>query len=51
MADTHVTLVGNLVDDPELKVTVGVPIPLFCRIGPAISRDAFVRAWLTFKVQ
>ena len=39
MADTHVTITGNLTDDPELKFTVGVRIGWLWRIGAAASRD------------
>jgi len=37
--DTFVTVVGNLVDDPELRFTVGVRIPSLWRIWAVASRD------------
>jgi single-stranded DNA-binding protein len=38
-ADNHTTIVGNLVEDPELRFTVGVRIPWLWRIWAAASRD------------
>jgi single-stranded DNA-binding protein len=50
MADTHVTVVGNLVEDPELRFTVGVGIGWLSRIWAAASRDGPPGASLTFEV-
>jgi single-stranded DNA-binding protein len=49
-ADNHTTIVGNLVDDPELRFTVGVRIGWLSRIWAAASRDGPPRAGLTFEV-
>jgi single-stranded DNA-binding protein len=50
MADTHVTITGNLTDDPDLRYTVGVRIGWLSRIWAAASRDGSSRAGLTFEV-
>jgi single-stranded DNA-binding protein len=50
MPDTHVTIVGNLTDDPEVTFTVGVRIGWLSRIWAAASRDGPPRAGLTFEV-
>ena len=39
MPDTHVTITGNLTDDPEVTFTVGVRIPSLWRIWAVASRD------------
>ena len=38
-ADNHTTIVGNLVDDPELRFTVGVRIGWLSWIWAAASGD------------
>ncbi len=49
-ADNHTTIVGNLVEDPEVRFTVGVRIGWLSRIWAAASRDGPPRASLTFEV-
>jgi single-stranded DNA-binding protein len=49
-SDNQIVIVGNMVEDPELRFTVGVRMGWLSRIWAAASRDGPLRAGLTFEV-